>query len=346
MKNAAIGILFIAAIVFGGLSLHQNRRATKAQTNAQDLQQNVGDLQSSLAEQEKQTTRFRERLEETRADAAAARNEAAAQLQAARRESLTNRATPAMARGSAPTSSKAANPLAEMLKNPEMKEMLKNQQKAVLGPMIDKNYGKLFSDLRLTPEQAAAFKEMILSKQLGAAEMGMSMFTGEADAAKRAELVQQVKAASDTADAQIKEFLGDDNFTQFQAYEKTMGERMAVSGLKDQLGAGPTPLSDAQEQQLIEAMTQEHASFKFTTDFSDQSKLTADFASLFTEENMTTYFEELERLDQRYQARAQTILSPDQLSAFGKYLNNQQGLQKAGMQMALKMFAPAKPGGD
>ena len=50
MKNAGIGILFIAAIVFGGLSLHQNRRATKAQTNAQDLQQNVGDLQSSLAE--------------------------------------------------------------------------------------------------------------------------------------------------------------------------------------------------------------------------------------------------------------------------------------------------------
>jgi hypothetical protein len=43
---------------------------------------------------------------------------------------------------------------------------------------------------------------------------------------------------SDAADAQIKEFLGDDNFVQFQAYEKSLGERMAVSGFKDQLGNG------------------------------------------------------------------------------------------------------------
>jgi hypothetical protein len=200
--------------------------------------------------------------------------------------------------------------------------------------------------LHLTPEQASALKDMILNKQLSAAEMGMSIFAGEGEVTKRAEMVQRVKAESDTADAQIKEFLGDDSFTQFQAYEKTVGERMAVSGLKDQLGTGPAALTDAQEQQLLEAMTQEHASFKFTTDFSDQSKLTGDFASLFTEENMNTYFQELERLDQQYQTRAQTTLSPDQLSAFGKYLNNQQALQKAGMQMALKMIAPAKPDGD
>jgi hypothetical protein len=42
----------------------------------------------------------------------------------------------------------------------------------------------------------------------------------------------------------------------------------------------------------------------------------------------------------------QSILSPDQLTGFEKYLKNQQVLQKAGMQMAVKMFAPAKSSGD
>jgi hypothetical protein len=103
---------------------------------------------------------------------------------------------------------------------------------------------------------------------------------------------------------------------------------------------------DDQEQQLIQATTQERQNFKITTDFSDKSKFTGDFASTFTEDKMNGYFQELGQLNQQYLTRAQGILSPDQLTAFEEYLNNQQALQKAGMQMAAKMFAPAKPGGN
>jgi len=325
--------------------LHQTRKASQAQANAQALQQNVSDLQSSLAEQERQTTRSREQLDQTRADQAAKVQEAA-HLRATLQQSLTNQAPRAISEAAAQTNSKRSNPFSEMFKNAEMKDMIKNQQKGVLGTMIDKNYGRLFSDLHLTPEQTSGLKDMILNKQLGAAEMGMSMFSGEDDASKRAEQVQQVKAASDAADTQIKQFLGDDNYAQFQAYEKTMGERMAVSGFKDQLGGGATALSGDQEQQLIQAMTQERESFKFTTDFSDKSKFNGDFASMFTEDKMNVYLQEFERLNQQYLGRAQTILSPDQAAAFGKYLSGQQAMQKVGMQMAIKMFAPAKPGGN
>lgn len=52
----------------------------------------------------------------------------------------------------------------------------------------------------------------------------MSMLSDDMDATKRAELAQQVKAANDAADAQIKEFLGDDNFAQFQDYDKSTSE--------------------------------------------------------------------------------------------------------------------------
>ena len=63
-------------------------------------------------------------------------------------------------------------------------------------------------------------------------------------------------------------------------------------------------------------MTQERANFKFTTDFSDKSKLTGDFASMLTEDKMNQYSQELERLNQQYLGRAQTFLSPDQFAAF------------------------------
>jgi hypothetical protein len=344
MKNVAIGILCVTTLVMGGLWLDQVRKASLARATVDSLEQSVTGLQSRAAEQEQQTARLREQLKEAYAEAAA-KSQEAAQIRSAPAENLTNLAAAAGGQGAGKAKS-MTSAIGEMFKNPELKEMLKNQQKSVLGPMLDKNYGKLFSDLHLSAEQTATFKDLLLNKQLGAAEIGMSMFSDDSDGTNRTALVQQVKAAGDAADAQIKDFLGDDNFAQYQAYEKTMGERMVVSGLKDQLGTGPTALTDEQEQQLVQALTQTRENFKFTTDLSDKSKFTGDFASFFTEDKVNTYFQELDQLDQQYQAGAQGILSADQLSAFGKYLNSQQTLQKAGMQMAVKMFSAGKQGGN
>jgi hypothetical protein len=347
MKNAVLAVLLVATLVFGVLYTYQTRKSAQARASAEALQQNVNELQSTTAEQETQAKRLREQLEQTRSDVAA-KNLEAAQLQTALRDSLTNQSsrTVTKAAASVQTNSKSSNPLAEIFKNPGMKDMIKNQQKAVLGPMIDKNYSRLFSDLHLTTEQASALKDMILNKQMDAAELGLSMFSSDAESTNRAALVDQIKKSSDAADAQIKDFLGDGNYAQFQSYEKTIAERMVVSGLKDQLAAGSSPLTDTQEQQLVQAMTEERQNFKFTNDFGDKSKFNGDFTTMFTEDRMNTYFQELDKLDQQYQSRAQSILSPDQVTAFSKYLDSQQSLQKAGMQMAVKMFAPAKPNGE
>lgn len=337
MKNIAIGILLIATVVFGGLYVQQTRKTSQAQSTAAALQEKVSELEAGLAQQEKETAGVRAALKNARADAIAKASEAV-QLD----QSLTNRAqTNAQDIAQSPAqTNKTSNPLAEMFKNPEMREMIKNQQKTVLGGMIDKNYAKLFSDLHLTPEQSASLKDLILNKTLSAADMGMSMLSEDMDATKRADLVQQMKTQSDAVDAQIKQFLGDDNYAQFQAYEKTQAERMAVSGFKDQLANGPAVLSPDQEQQLIQAMGQERQNFKFTTDYTDQTKFTGDFASYFTEDKINKFAEEQAQLNQQYLTRAQGILSADQYTAFQKFLTGQLEMQKLGMQMATKMFAP------
>lgn len=340
MKNTVIVVLLVATATLGVLSAVQRNKLRLSDAQLARTEARLVAVENQLKEKseaiakvaltEQKAKALQDVLTETSA-AAVEKSKQVEQLQQSAAAAKTN---------------DFGHLLAGVLKDPKMKEMIKTQQKTALSGMIDKNYGRLFSDLHLTPEQSSALKDMILNKQLEAADIGMSMFSGDLDATKRAEMVQQVKAASDAADAQIKELLGNDNFAQFQTYEKSIGERMTISGFKDQLGSGPTALTGDQEQQLIEAMTQERQNFKFTTDFSDQSKFTGDFASMFTEDKMNVFFQELGQLNQQYLARAQGVLSPDQFTAFEKYLGSQQALQKAGMQMAAKMFAPAKPAGN
>ena len=117
-----------------------------------------------------------------------------------------------------------------------------------------------------------------------------------------------------------------------------MPDRMALNMYKDQHGSGPAALNPDQEAQLLQAMNDERQNFKFSTDFSDQSKLTGDFASYFTDEKVDKYQQEMEKLHQQYMERAKTILAPEQIDPFEKFLNSQRELQKAGFKMAIGMF--------
>jgi len=87
-------------------------------------------------------------------------------------------------------------------------------------------------------------------------------------------------------------------------------------------------------------MTEEKHGFKFTTDFTDQSKFDGDFTTYFTEEKINQFQQEFEQLNQKYLPRAQAILSADQFEQFKKFLTAQAEMQKLGFKMAAKMFGP------
>lgn len=343
MKNIALIALSVATVVFASLYLRQSGRTIQAQMAAESLQQKVGELQAAAEEQEKAGATLRTELKQVQADASAREREIAQLKTASASAAGIKAGAGALA---AQGAAKPANPLSSLAKvfeDPEMKEAIMAQQKAVLGQMLDKTYGKLFSDMGLTPEQATTLKEMLLKKQLAGAEIGMSMLSEGADPSKTAEMRKSVQAATESAEAEIKAFLGDEKFAQLKTYEKSAADRMAITGFKDQLGANAA-LSSDQEQQLVDAMTQARQNFKFTTDFSDKSKMTGDFQSIFNEENVKRYIEESDQLNQQFISHAQNILTPAQFETFQKFLNNQQAMQKMGMQMGAKMFAPAKQG--
>jgi hypothetical protein len=114
---------------------------------------------------------------------------------------------------------------------------------------------------------------------------------------------------------------------------------MTLNMFNDQQGTGGLALTSDQEQQLVQALSEERQKFKFTTDFSDKSKFTGDFASYFTEDKLNQYRQESQQLDQQYMARAQNILTPDQVGPFEKFLASRLDMQVAGMKLAAKMFS-------
>lgn len=330
MKNIIIAILLMTTLVFGGLYLTQNQKSNEARSESAALRQKLVEMESSVVQQEEQAATLQTRLHETQAKAIAKAEEVTQISQA-----LTNQIQ---------TNATAKNPFGEMFKSKEMKDMIKTQQKTVMGGMIDKNYGPYFASLNLTPEQSSALKDLLLNRQLADTEAGLSMLSGDNDPDKRKELMDKTKADHDSINNQIKDFLGDDNYKQFETYEKSIPDRMTLSMYKDQQGTGPGALNPSQEEQLLQAMSEERQNFKFTADFSDKSKFDGDFTSYFTPERIDKFAQESAELDQHYLDRAKTILTPEQLDPFNKFLNSQLELQKASFKMAASMFGGQKSG--
>jgi hypothetical protein len=334
MKNVIIVLLLAATVVLGGLYIRSNGKIAQTDTKLIAQEKVIADLEGEIAQRDERAASLRAKLEQTQEESVVNAG-AAAQLS----QALTNQVQAHAAE--AGTNAKPANPFAEMFKNPEMRDMIKNQQKTVLGGMVDKNYAEFFKSMNLTPEQSAAMKDLIMNKMLGNAELGMEMIGGEMDAEKRAALTKQMKENTEALNEQIKALLGAENYSLYETYEKTIPDRMAVSQFKDQLGSDQT-INAEQERQLIEIISSERQGFKFTTDFNDQSDFSGDMMSRFTEERINLFLQEQEQLNQRYLARAQPILNADQYTAYQKSLNSQLEMTKMGMKMAASMFGTKK----
>ena len=329
MKNIAIALLLAVSIALGALTIHQKNQLAQMQTQIASVQNQLekkseADEKTMFAES--RAKMLQNALTETAA-AAGEQSKQVAQLQKSLVATKTNGANP-------------FGEMSKMFKDPKMKEMIKSSQKMFMGPMIDKQYAALFQQLNMTPEQAATLKDLLQKKMLAGADAGMSMMDGSLDAAQRADLTKQIKSATDDYDAQIKQFLGDDNYPAFQAYEKTVPDRMTVSQFSDQLAGGTSPLSNDQQQQLAQAMNDARTSFKWTTDYSNKNPPNGDYASMFSEEKINQFTSEKEQFDQQFLTRAQQILTPEQAMAFQQFQTAQRQLQIMGMKMAANMFAP------
>lgn len=335
MKNLAIILLALVAIAFGAWGINQHHQI---ETRSARLAKTEAQLAAAKAELQKQS----EAVEHAKFAAANEKilqqvlreTEAGAAEQAKKNEHLEQ--SLAAAKTNSPMQGFAA-----IFKDPKMREMIKAQQKAIMGPMLDKEYGALFQQLHLTPEQTTALKNLIEKKMFAGTDAGFSMLDGSLNVPQRADLAKQVKSQTDKIDNQIKQLLGDEDYQTFQNYEQTVPDRMVVGQFSDQLAGTGMALSAKQQDELIQAMSDERKNFQWTTDLNNPSGLAnGDYAAMFNGDNINKLAQEEAQLDRGILTQARQILTPKQLTAFQDFQKTQRQLQIAGMKMAAQMFAP------
>ena len=224
-----------------------------------------------------------------------------------------------------------------MMKDPAMKEMIRNQSKTMMKTM----YGPLFKELNLPADQQKKLTDLLIDAQMSGVENAGDMFGGEAGAKTNA--FNAVAEAQKKMGEDIKSLLGEEKYAQYEEYQKSLSDRMVLNQFQQQTAGTDTALRDEQLKQLVQVMKEERE--KAPPVISEDSSKTADSLSrMMNAEMMEQQFKWQEEYNKRVFERAGKVLTPEQLKEFAEFQEQQSNMQKLGLRMAREMFGGDKGG--
>jgi hypothetical protein len=217
-----------------------------------------------------------------------------------------------------PPPAQSRGPMADLLKDPQMKAMMQKQATAAMERKIQQILTPdLIRQLNLNDERAAGLRALLVRKETAGMDFLMSMMTSARDDPGLAEAGRKARDGMTDADTQIKSFLGETDYPTFEWYEKSQPERERLVKFRAQCAQSQMDLQPAQQEQLLAAMFEERVRFPFSIDFDDPAKFDVErIHDYFSEENFQTHFQELEQVNERIAQRAQAFLTPEQLAQF------------------------------
>jgi RNA polymerase sigma factor (sigma-70 family) len=212
--------------------------------------------------------------------------------------------------------------LSKMMSDPGMKDFLKQQNLVTLKTQ----YGGLVKELKLTPEDAEKFYQILSEQAFNTIERSSAVMKGDVDkTVARQEMLEDKKQA----DEKVKELLGEDGFKQYQDYSQTLPAQMSLNMFKGQLG--DNQLSDEQNARLLEIMKRE----------SKQAPKPDNATLSISDGDIDAYISRQSESNQRILQQSADFLKPDQLAALGKFQTNMLNMTRAAMNMG-KQFMGEK----
>ncbi len=205
--------------------------------------------------------------------------------------------------------------LTKMFKDPGMRKLLAAQQEAALRTL----YSDFLKQVNLDPEETDRFFQLLQERQMALMDSSAgAMSGGEVD-------LKAATAAANATDDALRDLLGPGRFSQYQAFEKTLGPRMQVQQFNRQLTANSDPLDDSQIAAMIGIMSQEGASMPALGSGAEPG-------------GVDQYSQRLAAVNQRIYNRAMSVLTPAQLNEFGLFQKNLEATQIASLKMAQQML--------
>ncbi len=340
MKTLA-AVLLIAALGLGAIVISQQHKLALQQAELTALHQQLEEQTNQFKTFESDRQRWERRQQdmlgqidvlaaEVMANRAAATNKALTPVAAA--ETTTNAEASTTTRSDKSEQGGFGKMLAGMMKDPTMRQFIRDQQRT----MVDQLYSPFVKKLGLSADEAEKFKDLLADNMVSGADKAAAMFDG-GNSTNRSEALKAMQADQKAAEQQVHDFLGDERFTQYQEYQKTANERMQLNAFRQQAGTDSTPLTDQQTEQLLTFMSEEKQAATATGQTtSDQRQ--AGFQGMLSDDQTEKLLQNQEAINQRVYDRAQAVLSPDQLTAFGKFQKSQLQMMRMGVGMARKMF--------
>ena len=224
------------------------------------------------------------------------------------------------AKPSASAAGSKGNPFAEMFKDPEMLESMRPMQLMTTKIM----YGPLVKQLNLSPDQADKFYNTIVDYGL-----------------KSLQAMQSGKASPDDAkslDSDLQSLLGEAGFAQYKDYIKNdMADQGQFAAMKNDFA--DNPLSDTQQQQLLQAMKAARRSVTANNPLNPSQANPSDKTAI-----MGQVLQQQDQINQNVLQQAAAFLSPEQLQTLSTSQSNMIALQKSMGPMMQKMFTNAPSG--
>jgi len=319
-----VAIALAGTVYLRTIRLHRARAA--------ELEQRSREAEAQVAEAQQKSQTLENQLRQSDSAAAAHANEAARLRQqlATAAPSTHEHATP--------------NPGAQMLKDPQMKAMMKKQQGENIARLTDKLLDADFVQrLGLNAEQTTYLKELVKKKYAPGGDLTIELMAGELGDSQMAELGKQFKQQMAETDAQIKSFLGDDAYKTFEWQEKSQDERERLGKFQAKLTNQGQPLTPEQHDGLLRAMYEERQGFQFKVDYGDP--LNYDYEHLhefFSPDNFERYFQDMEELNVKIAQRAEAFLTPEQTAQFKAVQQDQLEKGKVTVRLTNALFGNRK----
>ena len=226
--------------------------------------------------------------------------------------------------------------------DPKMKEVIRQQQTAQLKQI----YGDFVRQRRLSPQQARQFFDLCAEENMRDLDDGTNFFSGDKDDAGSDGTEAKSSAAKrEEIDRKLRLLLGDNEYAEYKAYEKTVSERLALVQIREQLNLAATPLSDDQVKNLLQIMMEEHARTPpVAFDPRSAGSTREKFTVVLEGDNAERYFAAQTDLNQRILNRTGTTLTPEQCEALERFQKQHLDVQKVGIEMAREIKQRRKNG--
>jgi RNA polymerase sigma factor (sigma-70 family) len=302
MTSTKIGVAVGACAAAAIIALQYRQISTQKQA-VQQLQAQVAQaaqqpqnrqvLQAEIAKLQEQNASYAKTIEGMQRDVAKARAHASSAL-----------AEKAAATAAAADAGKKGNGLAEMFKDPDILKAMQQQQAA----MLKTQYAPFVKQLNLSPQKADKFYQILTDQ---AAQSVQALQSGKISA-----------NAGNSTEADLQSLLGDDGMAQFKDFGETLEAQEMLDLYKNNFT--DNPLTDTQQQQLLQAMKTANRS---ATDNSDPNP-----------DLVAAQLQQEEQINQSVLQQAAAFLSPDQLQTLGASQSNVLAMQKINITVAQKMF--------